>query len=153
MWAQRLNEAFIDDNIAHFEQEAKMLKLSGSCHCGDVKFSIRQEIVEATTCDCSLCVKKNAVMIRVHEDGFSLITPWENLSEYRWNTHIARHYFCRNCGIYTFHRKRALPDHFGVNIYCLDGFDAASLNVRPTEGASMSLEIENPRAEWLDPSQ
>ena len=130
-----------------------MPRYSGSCHCGNVKFSISQEIVEATTCDCSLCVKKNAGMIKVHETDFSLTTPWENLSRYQWNTHIAQHYFCKKCGIYTFHKKRALPDHFGVNVFCLDGTDLTSLNIRPTEGANMSLESKNPRPEWFNPDQ
>lgn len=35
----------------------------GSCHCGNVSFSVESELDEFTTCDCSLCVKKNAVML------------------------------------------------------------------------------------------
>jgi hypothetical protein len=30
------------------------------------------------------------------------------------------------------------PDHFGVNVFCLDGFDPASIPVRQTIGAGMA---------------
>jgi hypothetical protein len=50
----------------------------------------------------------------------------------------ARHYFCRTCGIYPFHRKRMTPDHFGVNVFCLDDFDPAGIPVRRTIGAGMA---------------
>lgn len=124
---------------------------AGSCHCGNVRFSIDDEISELTTCDCSLCVKKNALMTKVHESRFELHTPWENVSLYQWNTRVATHYFCPVCGIYTFHKKRAQPDHYGINIHCLDEFDPASVPVRATEGANMTVESADPRDEWPGP--
>jgi hypothetical protein len=36
--------------------------LTGSFHCGEAPFRIDAPIVELTTRDCSLCVKRNAVM-------------------------------------------------------------------------------------------
>ncbi len=54
------------------------------------------------------------------------------LSEYRFNTGTARHYFCSNCGIYTHHRRRSNPNEHGVNAACLDGvspFDFAEVPV------------------------
>ncbi len=125
----------------------------GSCHCGAVRFEIDVEITELTTCDCSLCVKKNALMTKVHESRFALLIGADALAEYRWNTKIARHFFCSRCGIYTFHRKRAQPDHYGVNVFCLDGFDPAAVPVRRTEGAGMSLVSEGARDEWPGPRQ
>ena len=53
---------------------------------------------------------------------------------------MARHHFCKVCGLYVFHRKRSAPDHFGVNVFCLDDFDAASVPVLPAEGADMTVE-------------
>ena len=112
---------------------------AGSCHCGGVRFEIDADIKELTTCDCSLCVKKNALMTKVHEDRFRLLCGEEVLSEYRWNLKIARHFFCSQCGIYTFHRKRAQPDHYGVNVYCLEGADLTWARIVRTNGAAMSL--------------
>ena len=124
---------------------------SGSCHCGAVRFEVSAQIDELTTCDCSLCVKKNAVMAKVHEDALTVTAGEEALSLYQWNTRRAKHYFCNRCGIYTFHRKRSAPDHYGVNVFCLDNFDVASMPVRATEGASMTLAPDGPRSEWPGP--
>ena len=124
---------------------------SGSCHCGAVRFEVSAQIDELTTCDCSLCVKKNAVMAKVHEDALTVTAGEEALSLYQWNTRRAKHYFCSRCGIYTFHRKRAAPDHYGVNVFCLDGFDAAAIPVRATEGIGMTVEDLAARPEWPGP--
>lgn len=125
--------------------------LNGSCHCGAVRFELRSEIAELTTCDCSLCVKKNAVMAKVHESALTVTAGEDVLSLYQWNTRRAKHYFCSRCGIYTFHRKRAAPDHYGVNVFCLDGFDAAAILVRATEGIGMTVEDPAARPEWPGP--
>lgn len=58
------------------------------------------------------------------------------LTFHQWNTRRAKHYFCSRYGIYTFHRKRAASDHFGVNLFCLEEFDVSSVPVRATEGAN-----------------
>lgn len=124
---------------------------SGSCHCGGVKFRITAEIEELTTCDCSLCVKKNAVMTKVPEAALEVTEGTELLSLYEWNTRRAKHYFCNRCGIYVFHRKRAAPDHFGVNVFCLEGFDPTSVRVRVTDGKDMTIEAADARPEWPGP--
>ena len=43
----------------------------------------------------------------------------------------------RTCVICPFYRKRVTPDHFGVNVFCLDDFDPAGIPLRPTVGAGM----------------
>jgi hypothetical protein len=124
---------------------------AGSCHCGGVKFRLQAEIAELTTCDCSLCVKKNAVMTKVPEAALEIVEGAELLSLYEWNTRRAKHFFCKRCGIYVFHRKRAAPDHFGVNVFCLDAFDPASVTLRPTEGANMTVVDPRARPQWPGP--
>jgi hypothetical protein len=124
---------------------------TGSCHCGAVRFRVVCDIAELTTCDCSLCVKRNALMTKAPENALTILSGEEMLTLYEWNTRRAKHYFCRSCGIYVFHRKRAAPDHFGVNIFCLDGFDPSSIPVRATEGAAMTVEVANAPDEWPGP--
>jgi len=111
----------------------------GSCHCGAVRFEVECDSTEMTTCDGTLCVKKNAVMIRVPESALRLLAGKEDLATYQWNARRAKHHFCRRCGIYTFHRQRIDPTSFGVNVFCLAGFDASTLPVRATDGIGMSL--------------
>ena len=125
----------------------------GSCHCGAVEFSVAWNITELTTCDCSLCVKRNAVMAKAPASALTVLKGEEALTLYEWNTHRAKHYFCRVCGIYVFHRKRSAPDHFGINIFCLDDIDPSSIPVRATEGANMTVLDANPRPEWPGPRQ
>lgn len=125
--------------------------LKGSCHCGAVRFELRAEITELTTCDCSLCVKKNAVMAKAPESALTITAGEDLLSLYQWNTRRAKHYFCSRCGIYTFHRKRSAPDHYGVNVFCLDGFDASGIPVRATEGVGMTVVDPDARPEWPGP--
>lgn len=124
---------------------------AGSCHCGGVRFTIAHAPDEVTTCDCSLCVKRNAVMVKVPAAALRIEAGEELLATYQWNTMRAKHHFCTRCGIYVFHRKRAAPDHYGVNLFCLDGFDASALPVRATEGVGMTLVGESPRPEWPGP--
>ena len=124
---------------------------AGACHCGAVRFRVDAVIEELTTCDCSLCSMRNALMFKVPERALAVLAGQEMLTLYEWNTHRAKHYFCRRCGIYVFHRKRAAPDHFGVNAHCVDGLDFASLRVRATEGANMSIEDAAARTQWPGP--
>ena len=76
-------------------------------------------------------------MVKVHESRFALLCGVEALTEYRFQTMTARHFFCRICGIYPFHRKRVTPDFLGVNVHCLDDFDPDAIPIRRTAGASM----------------
>jgi hypothetical protein len=114
-----------------------MASYLGSCHCGAVRFTIETDFPELTTCDCSICRRKNALMVRVPQDRMTIHSGTDNLSEYQFHTGTARHYFCKTCGIYPFHRKRVTPDHFGVNVFCLEGFDPQGIAVRATNGRDM----------------
>jgi len=111
---------------------------SGSCHCGAVKFNIKTAVTELTTCDCSICIRKNALMLKVHESKFELLSGAQSLTEYQFHTGTARHYFCKTCGIYPFHRKRVTPDYFGINVHCLNDFETNGVTVRETNGSKMT---------------
>jgi hypothetical protein len=110
----------------------------GGCHCGAVRFAIVTDFPELTTCDCSICRRRNALMVKVHERDFTLLSGGDSLTEYQFHTRTARHFFCKTCGIYPFHRKRVTPDYFGVNVYCLDNFEPDGIPVRATVGKGMA---------------
>jgi len=126
---------------------------SGSCHCGAIRFEIDTKIEDVYTCDCSLCSRKSAPMTTVHESHFKLLAGANKLSLYQWNARIAKHYFCSVCGIYPFHRKRSMPDHYGVNVRCLENFDAAEIPVRAAEGKGMSVVDAAARDVWSGPRE
>lgn len=111
---------------------------AGSCHCGAVQFEVKTDFPELTMCDCSICKRKNALMVNVHESNFRLLAGQAALTEYQFHTKTARHFFCKICGIYPFHRKRITPDNVGVNVHCLDAFDPEGITVRRAVGAAMA---------------
>jgi hypothetical protein len=117
---------------------SSLRQYAGSCHCQAVRFEIETDLAELTTCDCSICRRKNALMVRVHEDQFRLLDGQSALSRYQFHTLTAEHYFCNVCGIYPFHRKRVTPDFYGVNVYCLADFDPEGIPVRRTDGIGMA---------------
>jgi hypothetical protein len=41
----------------------------GSCHCAAVQFQIATDFPELTTCDCSICSRKNALMVNFDPTG------------------------------------------------------------------------------------
>ena len=92
-------------------------------------------------------------MAKVHETALTILAGEDALSEYRWNTGVARHFFCARCGIYTFHRKRAATDHYGVNVMCLEDFDPKAFPYRAAEGVGMSLVAPDARPEWPGPRE
>ena len=75
----------------------------------------------------SLCRRRGAVMHYVPEENFTLIGGEDYLSLYQFHTHTAKHYFCRQFGIYPFHRPRTRPGHYGVNVGCPEGVDVFAL--------------------------
>lgn len=77
-------------------------------------------------------------MVKVPEQRMTVHSGSENLAEYRFHTGTARHFFCKTCGIYPFHRKRVTPDFYGVNVFCLEDFDPEGIPVRASVGKGMA---------------
>ena len=111
----------------------------GSCHCGAVKFAVQTTLSPALRCNCSLCRRKGAVMAAVAPEHFNLLSGEEYLSLYQFNTRTAKHYFCKTCGIYTFHRPRTNPGIYRVNVGCLEGVDPFALEVGLNDGTVLSM--------------
>jgi len=109
---------------------------SASCHCGAVRFAFDVRIDELVRCNCSLCTKRNAVMVSVPRDSLRIVAGEEALKSYRWNTGHALHYFCGTCGVYTFHQRRIDPAMCSVNAFCIDGLDVNSIPLREVDGRS-----------------
>lgn len=60
----------------------EMKTFKGSCHCQAVKFEIDTKLEELTICDCSICRKKNALMVKVHESAMRIMSGEETLTTY-----------------------------------------------------------------------
>ena len=97
--------------------------LNGACHCGAVKFTVTltEGFASARRCTCSICRMRGAIAVTSTPADFTILQGEDNLATYRFNTGTAEHHFCRNCGIYTHHKRRSNPNQLGVNVACLDG--------------------------------
>ena len=95
----------------------------GSCHCGAVRYEINAVIDRVTECNCSICSKKGVLHRRVTAENFRLLSDESQLGTYQFGTKIAKHHFCKVCGIHTFSRPRAAPEEYTVNVRTLDNFD------------------------------
>ena len=100
-----------------------MSAVTGSCHCGAVRFEVvlKGGIASARRCDCSLCIRRGAVAVSARFGDIRYLAGEENLTLYQFGTRTAEHYFCKTCGIYTHHRRRSDPSEIGVNLACLEG--------------------------------
>ena len=113
--------------------------LKGACHCGTVTFEVETPVEPAKRCNCSFCRRRGAVMSPPFtRDKLRILSGEDELTLYQFHTQVAKHYFCKRCGIYTFHQTRSNPLEWRVNLGCVDGVDAYSLDVSVADGASRS---------------
>jgi hypothetical protein len=92
----------------------------GSCHCGAVRFEVdAPEDLEALDCNCSICSMTGFLHLIVPRSNFRLLAGEDALTVYTFNTRVARHTFCRECGIKPFYTPRSNPDGVDVNVRCL----------------------------------
>ena len=95
--------------------------VAGGCHCGAVRYRVRlDDPAIAHRCSCSICVATGFIGIIVPENAFELVAGDGTLSEYRFNTGVARHWFCARCGVKSFYRPRSNPDGYNINLNCLE---------------------------------
>src|SRR5690606_12624336 len=111
-----------------------MPAVRGACHCGTVRFEVvlSDGLRSARRCSCSFCRMRGAVAVTAGTGDLTVLSGAESLTEYRFNTGVARHWFCARCGIYTHHQRRSNPRELGVNVACLEGvspFDFAEVPV------------------------
>ena len=108
--------------------------MEGGCHCGRVRFRVTADLASVVDCNCSICTKKGILHLIVPPERFELISGKDDLTTYEFNSKIAKHTFCRHCGIHPFYVPRSDPDKIDVNVRCLDGVDVASLSVKEFDG-------------------
>lgn len=106
----------------------------GSCHCGRVAFEAEApQHLLIQDCNCSICSKAGFLHFIVPKSKFRLLRGEDSLTTYTFNTAVARHSFCKVCGVKPFYVPRSNPDGIDVNVRCLDPFPDA-ITVEPFDG-------------------
>ena len=97
----------------------------GACHCGAVQFEVEfpSEELKGSRCNCGMCAMKGAAMVYVPVEALTVTAGDGDLACYQFNTRVAKHHFCKNCGIHCFHQARSDPDKYAINAACLEGVD------------------------------
>jgi hypothetical protein len=106
----------------------------GGCHCGRVAYEVRGKMEQVSICNCSICTKKAYVHWIVPREDFQMLTPWEALATYTFNTGTAKHYFCPQCGVASFYIARSAPDKIDINVRCLEGVDPVAIPTDTFDG-------------------
>ena len=116
---------------------------SGGCHCGAIKFEVGvPEAAKLVECNCSICSKTAYLHLIVPKEKFKLLTGEGSYSTYTFDTHEAKHHFCKICGIKSFYIPRSHPNGVSVNARCLDKFDLESYDVEKFDGQNWEQNIE-----------
>ena len=92
----------------------------GSCHCKQIQFEVLGEKnIKVLDCTCSICSILNYKHYIVDKSQFKLLKGKKYLSTYTFNTNVAKHLFCKNCGIKSFYIPRSHPNSISVNLNCI----------------------------------
>ncbi|MBY6189927.1 GFA family protein [Microbulbifer agarilyticus] len=106
----------------------------GSCHCKAITFEVEApENLDVDHCNCSVCAKSGFLHLIVPLNKFRLLSGGDSISTYTFGSGVAKHTFCKVCGIKPFYTPRSNPDGIDINVNCLDTLPA-SVNITEFDG-------------------
>jgi hypothetical protein len=118
----------------------------GGCHCGAVTIAVHaQRDVEVLRCSCSICNMSGHLHLIVDEADFELLSGADDLIEYRFNTKVAQHLFCKTCGVKPFYKPRSHPHGWSVNLNVLDRSTFDKVTIKEFDGANWEKNINKIR--------
>ena len=123
----------------------KVVLHRGGCHCQRVRFKVKApESVVVWDCNCSNCLMRRNVHFIVPKEDFELEeSSKEFLTEYTFNTHTAKHLFCKVCGITSFYIPRSNQDGFAVTVNCIDPGTITNVEVKTYDGVNWEANYDN----------
>ena len=126
-----------------------MIRHTGGCHCGRVRFEVTAPTaIHVNECNCSMCSKSGYLHLIVPAERFKLLSGKDALTTYTFNTGTARHLFCPVCGVKSFYVPRSHPDGFSVNARCLDDGTVESMSIEQTNGREWEKQYPGGRGEF-----
>ena len=76
----------------------------------------------------------------VDEKHITIDAKPDDLGLYQFDSKVAKHYFCKHCGIYTHHETARYPGKYRVNLGCIDEIDSLALNYDVFDGKNWKPE-------------
>ena len=109
------------------------------CHCGLVRFAFwSEEITTGARCNCSICVRKGALLSsRIPAADFEPHEDMTLLEDYRWSDRVVNHLFCKRCGVFPYSGDPEMG--YRVNLGCVEGLDVFALEVGLIDGRSLPV--------------
>ena len=101
---------------------------SGSWHCNSVKFKLETNLKNVAQCNCSFCKRRGAKLVLEKKDAIVIVEGEEHLISYQFNTNVAKHHFCKKCGIQVYSNRRFDPNGIGVNLGCIDDINTFKID-------------------------
>ncbi|HET9865373.1 MAG TPA: hypothetical protein VFP37_18185 [Steroidobacteraceae bacterium] len=132
------------------------MDIPGSCHCGNIGFSLAwpdEAQIPARSCGCTFCTKHGGVWTsnpratlraRLAEPG--------SVARYEFGTATAQFLVCARCGVAPLVTSRIDGKLYAVvNVNTFDDFDRSRLRVQPAdfEGEDLASRLDRRRRNWI----
>ena len=110
--------------------------IKGSCHCGNVRFTISEEPKWLTSCNCSICRRIGALWGHVDEENVSIQADDDATIRYVQGDKTLAICTCRQCGCTT-HWESLQDDYsrMSVNFRMCSEADIEKFTIRQFDGA------------------
>ena len=93
-----------------------------TCHCGEIEIQVdlKNNINELMKCNCSMCKRKGTMYAIIKKNNLKILKGEAKIKTYQFNTKVAKHHFCSECGTHTHNLRRSDPNTYGINMGCID---------------------------------
>jgi hypothetical protein len=132
------------------------MDIAGSCHCGNISFSLAwpdEAEIPARGCGCTFCVKHGGVWTSNPRATLrARITEAGMVARYAFGTETAQFLLCARCGVAPLVTSRIGETTYAVvNVNTFDDFDRVRLRVQPAsfEGEDVQSRLDRRRRHWI----
>ena len=123
---------------------AQKVKYNGGCHCGAVTYeAFASYNLKALRCNCSICKASGFIHVIVDKNDFKLLTGAEDITVYSFNSHQAKHTFCKHCGVKSFYYPRSHPEGISLNLNTLNVEKAKNIHYNDFNGQNWEENIQS----------
>lgn len=115
----------------------QQLEMTGTCHCGAVRWTYQGRPERLVACNCSICRRLRALWAHGPEGVIQITAGADATLAYVWGDEGLAFHTCKTCGCTTHWQglKGESPRNMAVNAALCDPQDIADLPLRHFDGA------------------